>query len=85
LFERGLTGDAGRQGENEQSFARFHPYPSGPGSVLFVSGLLSAPFASQRFLDSSFFPGFQVEGVFLDLLDDVFLLNLSLETTKRVF
>jgi hypothetical protein len=64
--------------------ARFHPPLGGAGSVLFVSGLLSAALASQRFLDSSPFSGFQVEGVFLDLLDDVFLLNLSLEPTKRV-
>ena len=55
------------------------------GSILVVSGLLAASFSSQRFLDSAFLPGFQVEGVFLDLLDDVFLLNLALETSKRAF
>jgi hypothetical protein len=72
-------------GEHQHPSACVHPHLSEAGSVLFVSGLLSAAFASQRLLDPSLFSRFQVEGMFLDLLDDVFLLNLSLEPTKRVF
>jgi len=49
-----------------------------------VSSLLAAPLASQGFFDSSFFPRFQVKRVFLDLLNDVFLLDLSLKAAKGV-
>lgn len=55
------------------------------GSVLFVSGLLACPFSSQGCLDPLFLPRFQIEGVLLNLLDDIFLLNLALEATQRVF
>jgi hypothetical protein len=61
-----------------------HPCLSGADSFLLVSNFLSAPFPGQGFLDSAFFPRFQIEGMFLDLLDDVFLLNLPLEATQRV-
>jgi L-threonylcarbamoyladenylate synthase len=50
-----------------------------------VSRLLAAPFPRQGFFDSSFFPGFQVKRVFLDLLDDVFLLHLALEAAQSIF
>jgi hypothetical protein len=36
-------------------------------------------------LDAFFLARFQVEGMFLNFLDDVFLLNLSFEATQRVF
>jgi hypothetical protein len=51
---------------------------------LLVSSLFSASLASQRFLDSALFPGLEVEGVFLNLLDDVFLLNLPLKAAESV-
>jgi hypothetical protein len=54
-------------------------------SVLIVSGLLTIPFASQGRLDPLFFPRFQIKGMFLDFLDDVLLLNLSLKAAQRVF
>lgn len=55
------------------------------GSVLFVSGLLACPFSSQGCLDPLFLPWFQIEGVLLNLLDDIFLLNFALEATQRIF
>jgi hypothetical protein len=39
----------------------------------------------QGFLHSSLFAGFQIERVSLNLFNDVFLLNLALETAKCVF
>jgi hypothetical protein len=36
-------------------------------------------------LDSAPFPGLQEVGVFLDLLDDVFLLHLALEAPEGAF
>jgi hypothetical protein len=62
----------------------FHPRLTAAGLVLTLSCLLPAAFASQSFLDSPFLSGFQIEGVFLNLLDNVFLLHLALETSKRV-
>ncbi len=53
--------------------------------VLFFPRFFATALASQCFLDSLFLTGLQVEGVTLDLLDDVFLLHLTLEATKRVF
>lgn len=73
------------EGENKQSFASSHPRLTGAGLFLFVPGLLSASLASQSFLDSALFPGFEVEGVFLNLLNDIFLLNLPLKTAESVF
>jgi len=40
---------------------------------------LSQPFARQRLLDTLFLARFQVERVFFDVLNDVFLLHLSFE------
>ena len=37
---------------------------------------------SQRTLEAFLFPGLQIVGVFLDFLDNTFLLNLPLETPK---
>jgi hypothetical protein len=50
-----------------------------------VPGLLAAPLASQGLFHSAFLSGFKVKRVFLDLFDDVFLLDLSFETAKSVF
>jgi hypothetical protein len=48
--------------------------------ILFFSRFLSSAFASQRGLHTLFLAGLQVKGVALDLLDNVFLLHLALET-----
>jgi hypothetical protein len=48
--------------------------------VLFFSRFLTRALASQRCLHTLFLAGLQVKGVALDLLDDVFLLHLALET-----
>jgi hypothetical protein len=55
------------------------------GLFLFFARFLAAAFAGQGFLDPLFFAGLQVKGVTLDLLDDVFLLHLALETPEGVF
>ena len=52
---------------------------------LFFPRFLAAAFTRQSFLGAPFFAGLQVEGVPLDLLDDVFLLYLALKTPKGVF
>ncbi len=44
-----------------------------------------ASLTRQRLLGAFFFSGFQIEGVFLDFLDDVFLLDFSFETPQRIF
>jgi len=72
------------EGENKEACVRSHPHLTGAGLFLLVSSLFSASLASQRFLDSALFPGFEVEGVFLNLLDDVFLLDLPLKTAESV-
>ena len=51
----------------------------------FSTNFFPAPFSSQRLLDALLLARFQVEGVFLDFLDDVFLLDLSLETPQGIF
>ena len=60
-----------------------------PGSIteliVLVASLLPGPFASQGFFYSPLFSRFQVVRVFLDFLDDIFLLDLALEATQRVF
>jgi hypothetical protein len=55
--------------------------PEGPfiALILFFACLFSRALASQRSFHTLFFAGLQVEGVTLDLLDDVFLLHLALE------
>jgi hypothetical protein len=47
--------------------------------VLFFACFLTSSLASERSLDALFLAGLQVEGVALDLLDNVFLLHLALE------
>ena len=57
----------------------------GPDSlILFLACLLPAALASQRLLDTLFLAGLQVEGMTLDLLNDVFLLHLALETAESI-
>ena len=45
----------------------------------------AAAFSSKCLLDAFLFTRLQIKGVFLDFLDDVFLLDFSLETAQSVF
>ena len=51
----------------------------------FSANLFSASLPGQCLLDPFLFARFQVERVFLDFLDDVFLLNLAFEPPQGVF
>ena len=51
---------------------------------LFFACFLTGTLAGKCCLDALFLSGLQVKGVSFDLLDDVFLLHLALETTQRV-
>jgi hypothetical protein len=55
-----------------------------PALVLFFACLLSRALPSQRSLYPLFLAGLQVEGVSLDLLDNVFLLHLAFETAQSI-
>ncbi len=55
------------------------------GLVLLFTSLLAIPLARQSCLDATLFTWFQVVGVTLDFLDDVLLLNLTLEPAQRIF
>src|SRR6266571_9347846 len=57
----------------------------GVGLFRFAPELLPIPFARERLLGPSLVARFQIEGVLLDILDDVFLLNLPLETAESAF
>ena len=48
----------------------------------FAPQLLSVPLSSQRLLGPTLVTRLQIERVLLDVLDDVFLLNLALEATE---
>jgi hypothetical protein len=52
--------------------------------ILFLACLFSGALPSERSFYALFFAGLQVEGVTLDLLDDVFLLHLALETAQSI-
>jgi hypothetical protein len=52
--------------------------------VLFLTRLLTSAFTCESSFDTLFLARLQVEGVALDLLDNVFLLHLALETTQSV-
>lgn len=54
-------------------------------SFLFFALFLAAALARQRLLHPLFLAGFQVEGVTLHFLDDVFLLHFPLEATQGIF
>ena len=49
--------------------------------VLLFTSLLAIPLARQSGLDATLFTGLEVVGVTFYFLDDVFLLNLTLEPT----
>ncbi|GEM_PF-1910624 len=53
-------------------------------SILLFPGFLAAALASERFFDALLFAGLQVKGVALDLLDDVFLLHLTLKAAQCI-
>ncbi len=53
--------------------------------VLFLTRFFTATFTCKRFLHTLLFTWFQVEGMTLDLLDDVFLLNFAFETPQSIF
>jgi hypothetical protein len=53
--------------------------------TLFASELLAIPFAGEGLLRPALITRFQIEGMLLDVLDDVFLLNLPLEPTESAF
>lgn len=57
---------------------------AGCGLVLFLADLLAIAFACKSFLDATLLTWLQIEGVPLDLFDDVFGLHLALEATKCV-
>jgi hypothetical protein len=52
--------------------------------VLFFARLFASSLARESSLDTLLLAGLQVEGVALDLLDNVFLLHLALETAQSV-
>ena len=52
--------------------------------VLFFTRFLASTLASKSGFDTLFLAGLQVEGVALDLLDNVFLLHLALETAQSI-
>jgi hypothetical protein len=53
--------------------------------VLLFTSLLTIPLTRERFLHAPLFARFQVEGMTLHFLDDVFLLNLALKPAQRIF
>ena len=52
--------------------------------VVVLSGLLAGSFSSQGLLDPALFAWLQVKGMSFDFFDDVFLLDLALETAESV-
>ncbi len=52
--------------------------------VLLFTDFLAVTLASERFFDALFLTGLQIEGVTLDLFDDVFSLNFTFEAAQGV-
>src|SRR5262245_14008598 len=52
---------------------------------LFLTNPPFSAFSGQGLLDTFLFAWFQVERVFLDFFDDVFLLNLAFESPQGIF
>ena len=64
---------------------RSSPGP-GPTVLLRLAALLLArPLPRQRLFRAATIAGLQIEGMLLDILDDIFLLDLPLEPAKRAF
>ena len=55
---------------------------SGVGLFRFAPEFLAIPLARQRLLGSTFIPRLQIKGMLLDILNNVFLLDLPLEPTE---
>jgi hypothetical protein len=53
--------------------------------VLLLANLFASALASERGLHAFLLTGFEVKGVALDLLNNVFLLHFALETAQCVF
>jgi hypothetical protein len=53
--------------------------------VLLLACLLAATLAGQGFFHAFLFTRFQIEGMTLNFLDDVFRLHLTFEAAKRIF
>ena len=66
--------------------SRAAPGGSGPltALILLLACFLAGPFPGQRGLHALFLARLQVKGVTLNLLDNVFLLYLALETAQSV-
>ena len=54
----------------------------GSSSVEIPAHLLAGPLTGERLFHTALVARLQIEGVLLDVLDDVFLLNLALESAK---
>ena len=52
--------------------------------VLLFPSFLPAPLSRERFFNALLFAGFQIEGVPLNLLDDVLLLHFPFESAQRI-
>ncbi len=59
--------------------------PEASRLVLFLAYLLAIALASERFFDTLLLAGFQIEGMTLDLFDDVLGLHLALEAAQGIF
>ncbi|SRR6266566_25672 len=78
-----LGSAAPSRGEN----GRAPPTMSGPPLFLirFPPLLLAQSLPRKRFFRPALLAGFHIEAMFLDFLDDVFLLHLALETPQGIF
>lgn len=62
------------------------PFLAGlPWLIALEPGLFPDTLAGQRFFHPPLFPWLEIVGVTFDFFDDVFLLDLALETAKRIF
>jgi len=53
--------------------------------VLLLADFLAITLTGERFFDALLFTRFQIKGVALDLLDDVFRLYFTLKATEGIF
>jgi hypothetical protein len=74
-----LHGLSSESGPPTPSFA------AGEASLGLATNLLPVPFAGKGLLRPLLVAGFQVKAVLLDVLDDIFLLDLPFEATEGVF
>jgi hypothetical protein len=79
----GCRGQARRHTRDPLHRVSQHPAHSLSLLVRFAALLLARPLPRQRLLGAAPIARFQVEGVLLDILDDIFLLHLPLEPAKR--